>query len=434
MPAASLPSPAPAHPRPAYAWTVVAILVLTAVLSYTDRQVLSLLVDPIRHDLGIGETEMGLLLGTAFALVYGVAGLPLGWLADRSSRRNLIVAGVVVWSLGTIACGLAASFTQLFCSRLVVGLGEAALAPAAISLISDCFPAARRGTAVGLFLSGIAIGSGAAILIGGAVLQAVGAGVTVGTPLEHLPAWRSVLLLIGLPGLVWALVVLCIREPRRQSAGAAQPDSPSASAAPAIDALPWRHVAPVYVALAAASLVDNAMGAWAPTLLIRDFHRDAAQVGIELGVLLTIGFGVGVLAGGYLADRATLRQGWKDKLRLCIGAGILILPVVLLLCSQRYGLVLAAVPVYFALSGCITAVGFSAVLDSVPNRARGLAMSISFFLNVALGASLGPSGVALASVHVFGPAAGLGPAIALIAVLGVGVGLTATVFALRRRQ
>ena len=169
------------YPSRPYAWTVVAILIATAVLSYTDRQVLSLLVDPIRGELGISDTQVSLLLGTAFAVVYGIAGIPLGVLADRTSRRNLIFAGVLVWSCGTLACGFSHSFGQLFAARIVVGLGEAVLSPAAISLISDYFPPSRRGTAVGFFLSGIAMGIGAAILIGGGVLHVVELGVLAGT-------------------------------------------------------------------------------------------------------------------------------------------------------------------------------------------------------------------------------------------------------------
>ena len=140
------------YPRRPYAWTVVAILIATAVLSYTDRQVLSLLVDPIRGELGISDTQVSLLLGTAFAVVYGIAGIPLGFLADRTSRRNLIFAGVVVWSCGTLACGFSHSFGQLFAARIVVGLGEAVLSPAAISLISDYFPPVAPGHGGG-FLS-----------------------------------------------------------------------------------------------------------------------------------------------------------------------------------------------------------------------------------------------------------------------------------------
>ncbi len=412
---------AEAYPGRHYAWTVVAILIATAILSYTDRQVLSLLVDPIRGDLGISDTQISLLLGTAFAVVYGIAGIPLGFMADRISRRNLIFAGVVVWSLGTMACGVSHSFGELFASRIFVGLGEAALSPAAISLISDYFPPSRRGTAVGFFLSGIAIGSGASILIGGGVLQAVDMGLLAATPLAAEPAWRLVLLLIGGPGLIWALAILLIREPARHVA-------PERHVAPVRDVAeepvkaigktestwrttPWARVVPIYLVVAMASLVDNAMGAWAPSLLIREFTKDPAEVGVQLGLLLTVGFGGGVLVGGWLADRAGAAGGWRRKLGVCVISGALILPVALILNWPSYRVVMLDVPVYFFLSGIVTAVGFSTILDVVPNHSRGLAMSISFFLNVALGAGLGPTAVALAGDHIFSADAGLGPSL-----------------------
>ena len=128
------------YPPRAYAWSVVGILIATAIISYTDRQVLTLLVDPIRHDLGINDVSIGLLIGSAFAIVYGIAGIPLGYLADRTSRRNLLIAGVVVWSIATIACGLARNFNELFAARISVGLGEAVLSPAANPLSVICFP------------------------------------------------------------------------------------------------------------------------------------------------------------------------------------------------------------------------------------------------------------------------------------------------------
>jgi MFS family permease len=427
------------YPSRPYAWTVVAILIATAVLSYTDRQVLSLLVDPIRGELGISDTQVSLLLGTAFAVVYGIAGIPLGFLADRTSRRNLIFAGVVVWSCGTLACGFSHSFGQLFAARIVVGLGEAVLSPAAISLICDYFPPSRRGTAVGFFLSGIAMGIGAAILIGGGVLHLVELRVLAGTSLASQPAWRLVLLLIGAPGLLWSLAILAIREPARRTtedlattadaghnAGAAARSATTA----AWRSTTWARVIPIYLVVAAASLVDNAVGAWAPTLLIREFTRDPAQVGVQLGFLLTAGFGGGVLLGGWLADRAGSRGGWSYKLGVCLVSGVLILPVSLLINAGQFNIVLLSVPLYFALSGIVTACGFSAILDVVPNRSRGLAMAISFFLNVALGAGLGPTAVALASDHVFGANAGLGPAITLTVAGGYAVAIGALLAAL----
>jgi MFS family permease len=447
------------YPPRGYAWTVVAILVATAILSYTDRQVLSLLVDPIRADLGISDTQISLLLGTAFAVVYGVAGIPLGYLADRISRRNLIFCGVLVWTIGTLACGLSQSFGQLFAGRLVVGLGEAVLSPAAISLISDYFPPSRRGTAVGCFLSGIAMGIGAAILIGGGVLHFVQIGALAGTPLATLSPWRLVLLLIGAPGLLWALVILTIREPVRRASdesprqaaaagtqrraaneprkGADGPArhaaaEPPRRAADAIQSSGWSRVIPIYLVVAIASLVDNAVGAWAPTLLTREFHMDRAQVGMELGIMLTAAFGGGVLVGGWLADRAGVSGGWSRKLLVCLIAGALILPVAASINAAHVTLVLLSIPAYFALSGIVTACGFSAILDVVPNRSRGLAMSISFFLNVAVGGAVGPTAVALASEHVFGSEAGLGPAISVTVAGAYGLAIVALLAALAK--
>ncbi|MBV8804584.1 MAG: MFS transporter [Sinobacteraceae bacterium] len=406
-----------AYPPRGYAWTVVAILIATAVLSYTDRQVLSLLVDPIRTDLGITDIQVSHLMGAAFAVVYGVAGIPLGWLADRTSRRNLIFGGVLVWTLGTLSCALAHTYGQLFASRLIVGLGEAVLSPAAISLISDYFPPTRRGTAVGAFLSGIAMGIGASILIGGGVLHWVQLGALAATPLATLSSWRLVLLVIGAPGLLWALAILAIREPVRRAevlgrpVGGGAAAGTSTSEAERAGPVRWTRVIPIYLVVALASLVDNAVGAWAPSLLTREFHMDRAQVGIELGTLLTAAFGGGVLLGGWLADRAGVRGGWSRKLLVCLVAGALILPAAAAMDAGQVRVVLLSVPAYFALSGIVTACGFSAILDVVPNRSRGLAMGISFLLNVAVGGSVGPWAVAFASNRVFGGEAGLGPAL-----------------------
>jgi len=414
------------YPRPVYAWTVVAILIGAAILSYTDRQVLSLLVDPIRHDLGVSDTQVSLLLGSAFALIYGVAGLPLGYLADRVSRRNLIAAGLLIWSLATMAGSLAQGFGEIFASRVFVGLGEAALSPAAIALISDYFPPSRRGLAVGFFLSGIAMGSGVAIMLGGAVLQAVDAGLFAATPLAHLAAWRMVLVLVGLPGLAWCMLIFVIKEPKRQSATDLAPPRSTGVAEVGDKRFSWAMAAAVYLVVAMASLVDNAVGAWAPSLLIREFNRSGGQIGLILGLLLTVGFGGGVLIGGFLADKAvTLRR----RLGVSLIAAALILPASMLMLGHSFTVVLLGVPLYFALSGVVTAVGFASILQVVPARSRGLAMSISFFLNVALGAGVGPTAVSLAASKLFGLSAGLAPPIVFVACAGYGTVLTALALA-----
>jgi len=399
---------AASYPSAARAWTSVFILFLTAVLAYTDRQVLSLLVDPVKHDLAINDTQISLLLGTAFAVIYGVAGIPLGILADRRSRRNLILAGVAIWSVGTLACAVAPSFAFLFAARVIVGLGEAVLSPAAISLISDSFEPRRRGTAVGVYFTGIAIGVGGSIVIGGAVLDMVGRGLFAATPLADWSPWRLVLLAIGVPSLLWSLVFLVIREPVRRNDEIDEADA-AAPAAPA--GRLWLGITPMFLIVAVASMVDNAVGAWAPSLLIRQFGLEPAEVGVQLGVLVTLGYGGGMLAGGMLADRFAVWRGRRGKIELCALAALATLPAAMLINSASLNAVMAAIPVYFALSAVVTASGLSAILDATPNRQRGRAMAISFFLNVAIGAGIGPTLVALSGTHLFGDAAGLGPAI-----------------------
>lgn len=407
------------YPSRPYAWSVVGILVATAILSYTDRQVLSLVVDPIRADLGIDDTKVSLLLGTSFAVIYGIAGVPLGWLADRVSRRNLILAGLLVWSLATFACGFARGFGELFTARIFVGLGEAVLSPAAIALISDYFPPSRRGAAVGLFLTGIAMGIGGAIFIGGAMLHLIENGMLS----FGMAPWRTLLIMIGAPGLVWSLAILVIREPVRRGQEVVVEEG---------DARPvsWLRAAPIFLAIALGSLVDNAVGAWAPTLLIREFGTDPAEVGILLGLLLIAGFGGGVLLGGILADRAGASRGLAGKLRLCLVVALIIVPASLLVASGNFLGALLGVPLYFALSGMVTACGFSAILDFVPNRSRGLAMSIAFFLNVALGAGFGPTSVALAAEHL----PGLGAALAFTIACGYGLAALAVLAQFRLRR
>lgn len=222
----------PAYPRPLYAWTVVLLLSATAVLSYTDRQVLSLLIDPVRADLGISDAQISLLLGAAFAVVYGAAGVALGTLADRRSRRNLILCGMLVWSLGTLGCGVSRSYDGLFAARLLVGLGEAVLSPAAISLISDLFPPARRGIPVGVYFTGIAIGIGGSILIGGVILHLVGSGLFAATPLAHWAPWRLVFVAIGAFSLAWIAVIAFIQEPSRRIDGLAAFSDNAATSSP----------------------------------------------------------------------------------------------------------------------------------------------------------------------------------------------------------
>ncbi|MBM3290992.1 MAG: MFS transporter, partial [Candidatus Hydrogenedentes bacterium] len=217
------PRPADSHdheepyPSPAYAWYVVGVLMLVYVLSFVDRQILSLIVDPVKKDLGVSDTMMGLLMGFSFALFYSILGVPFGWLADQRSRRSIIAVGVAVWSAMTAACVAAKAFWHLFMLRVGVGVGEAALSPAAYSLITDYFPRNRLATAISVYGMGIYIGSGMAFLLGGVVVRFTAtSGDLVWPIIGEVRPWQLVFFVVGLPGLLVAALVYTIREPLRR--------------------------------------------------------------------------------------------------------------------------------------------------------------------------------------------------------------------------
>jgi MFS family permease len=387
---------------------------VAAIISYSDRQVMSLVVDPIRKDLGIGDVQIGLLIGTAFAVIYGVAGVPLGYLADRTSRRNLIAIGMIVWSAATIYCGFAHSFHEMFGARVLVGLGEAVLSPAAVSLIGDLFPAQRRGAALGAYFTGVSIGIGSAVVIGGALLHGIDAGLITGTPLGQLPPWRAVLVLIGAPGLVGAALMLTFREPVRQV-------SDIESAVQGADApkdTDWWHLFPMFAVVAMAAFVDNAIAAWSPALMIRNFHKDPGHIGVTLGFVFMIGGAVGMMSGGVLSDRAQRRFGWSGRVYVCLAASLVVMPILFLLISTEVDMILIAILAVFFASAWITSSGLAAILDWVPNHRRGFATSIGFFFNVAVGLGFGPAAVALAARNFADPARSLAPAMLMVTALG----------------
>jgi MFS family permease len=408
------------YPPLSYAWYVVSVLVMVTLLSYTDRQILSLLVDPIRHDLDISDTQVGLLMGTAFAFVYGVAGLPLGWLADRLCRRNLIVAGIAVWSVGTVCCGWSHNFAQFFAARLLVGMGEAVLTPASISMISDSFAPRRRAVATSVFLMGVAMGAGGAILFGGLILRFVDSGWLTGTFLDGESSWRVVLLVLGMLGIVPAVLVASLREPERQHADASDAVVPQqlTNTSPVRGADSWLRLSPLLLAMGLTSLVDNAVLAWTPSLLTRGFDMAASQVGPLLGTLLMLAGGAGMLAGGFLSDGARLKGFRGGRVSVAVCSAALTVPTTTLVMAGSLNLVLAGITLYVFLSCIGAAVGMLTLLESVPNRRHGLVVAVAFFLNVALGAGVGPVAVGFAADHLALVGSGIGRAIFLIACPG----------------
>lgn len=396
-------------------WMTLAILILCAVLSYTDRTVLSLLVEGLRHDLGIGDTQISLLLGGAFAATYGVAGVVMGIIADRFNRRALIVLAVAGWSIATLLCGVAHTFGELLVARLGVATCEAALTPAALSLVSDGFSRDRRGRAVSFYIASIPLGGGLSIAISGLMIHLVKSGALAIGPLAHMASWRVVLLAFGTLGLAVAAIACAIEEPARgrqeSASGREQPggwQETRAGIGAIITGL-W----PVLVAMALLALATNATGAWLPTVLIRQFEFAADRAGVVLG-LTAAAFGLtGVLAGGWLSDRAARQGGESGRLRFCLTATLLAIPFSVYAIAPASGAVIAGAGIYLFLNDAVTSAGLSALLAFVPHKMRGTAVSVSFLLNVSLGAGIGAPAVAIVG-RVLGTGSALGLALAIV--------------------
>src|SRR5713101_6295344 len=222
MPAQPVPAPvsprteAP-YPDASYSWYVVGVLTLVYVFSFIDRQIMSLLVRPLRRDLNISDTQVSILMGLGFAIFYTLCGIPLGRLADTRSRRSIIAAGLVAWRFFTALCGLARNFGQMLLWRIGVGVGEASLSPSAYSLITDYFPKERLATAISVYSMGIYIGAGMSYLLGGLVVRLALAQEAWMLPLVGaVRPWQVIFLAVGLPGVLAALLLYTVREPVRR--------------------------------------------------------------------------------------------------------------------------------------------------------------------------------------------------------------------------
>lgn len=399
------PSDSPPYPTPRQAWYMVFVLMIFYIFSFIDRQIISLLVEPIKRDLHITDTEVGLLQGLSFALFYCFLGVPIGWLADRKNRKTIIAGGVIIWSLMATFCGLAKNFGQLFLARMGVGVGEAALSPAAYSMVTDAFPKDRLGRAFSIYNLGIPIGSGIALLVGGLV---VGAVVTEGSTftlplLGEVRAWQFVFIVTGAPGLLLPLLLLSVREPARRGIMKTESGSDSIPLSQ-VFAYMWKNghfYSLHFIALALFAMLGYAVGAWLPTVISRTYGVQAAEVGKILGIS-TLSLNVlGILFFGRLCDRLT-KRGVKDApIVVCIIVAILIaatstFPAFMPNVTLAYAAMCLG---GFPFHGYV-AMGPMAVNMVTPNQMRAQISSVYLFVNALLGMGIGPALVPFISDYI----------------------------------
>lgn len=398
-----------------YAWYVAILLSAAHLVSFIDRFVMSLVLVPVQEQLGLSDSQLGLLHGTGFVILYSVAALPLGRLADLSNRRNLIAIGILFWSFATAACGLANSFGSLFAARVAVGLGEASLVPAAMSLIAAYFSRDKLARAVGTFTMGASLGKSVALIGGGAILAWLVARGGLNLPITgELAPWQALFVIAAIPGFIVSFMMLTVREPARQplAAGQSKPDFKTV-----FRYLGGQRRAYIWhtLASAAAVLLIQSLAAWSPTFYVRLFDFTPSQAGMLVGLVVLVAGPLGHMAGGVLTDKLHAR-GVTGAPGMVIAMMLLssILPG-LLFCTTREPVV--SVIAFGLLNFCITAAappGLSGIQMMTPERLRGL-MSACFLAAVTFVAvGFGPALIGLMSDLAEGAG---GIAVALLAAL-----------------
>ncbi|HEY2772757.1 MAG TPA: MFS transporter [Candidatus Binatia bacterium] len=353
---------------------VLLTLTLVNTVNWADRQVVPILVPAIKADLALTDTQLGLVGGLAFSLIYALSAFLFGFLADRSSRRRVILFGLVCWSVATAAGAFAHDFWSLFAARFVTGIGEASLYPCAMSLLTDAFPTERQGNAIGMFGASTAVGSGLGIGLGGPLVAHLG--------------WRSVFLLYGGAGLLVLPLLLMMEEPARSGSEVALAHDPPVS----IIRGALGDVRLLAVWLTGTLLIAAATGwiTWAPTYFVRDLQFDVGSVAGIFGIAQLFGGVAGSIAGGRLGDRYRKRRV-AGQLSVAALASLAAVPLfgVALLDVPHPLLMTCAVLGPFAIFAAFPSLQ-SQVAEIVPARRRGLVFAVHVFFLSGIGAALGP--------------------------------------------
>jgi len=430
-------STAPYPPR-AVAWYATIVLALMYWLSVLDRFIISLLVGPIKADLGISDTQFGLLNGFAFAVTFCLFGLLAGAIADRYSRRWVIFTGVSVWSIATALCGTAQNFWHLLTARVGVGAGEAALSPAASSMLTDLFPRERLTLAIAVYSIGSTIGSGCAFLFGGLIIAAVSQHGTMTLPLlGEVRSWQAVFFIVGIPGALLSFLMFTLPEPLRRGKRAVTTSWAFVVAA-YFDLLRFmrqrrRFFLSHYVGFGLASCVITGLGTWYPAFMSRTFGWGFGQIGLVLGLIVG-GCGIaGPLLSGRCVD-AMVRRGRQDAQFLWFGGCMVVAAPagVIALTTKSPAVFIVFITIFQLMTSGLNACHTAALSLVTPNALRGT--GIAFYSATAglLGLSLGPLLMGAISDHVFQSESAIGYGMATV--VGIALPLAALLLLAGRKH
>jgi len=381
------PQTADAEPHasaPPRGWSVfqrrlaLSLLIVSGILNLVDRQIVSILIEPIKHEFGLSDTKIGLLTGLAFALCYAVVAFPVGRLLDTRSRRSIFAGCIALWSACTMAAGLAASFPMLLLTRLGVAVGESCASPAQQSIAADLYPGASLARALALINMGSALGVGLSLLLGGWLSEEFG--------------WRAAFIAVGAPGLILALAIrFALPEPPRRTAEGVETRHVREPLAVAIAGL-WqlRSYRLILLAKTAASFSGFALLAWAPSMMIRIHHLSPVEVGLWFGLMTGLGYGLGSIVSGELCTRLGKRD-IRWYLRVGGAFNLVAAPAGLLIAlSPSPAVAIGAMFVQTFSSTIATPAVLTMVQMLIGPTRRGLAAATTGFVQVVGGVGLGP--------------------------------------------
>lgn len=388
-------------PSPARAWTVVFLLALASVVSQFDRTVINLTVDPLKQAFALNDTQFAMLQSVAFGIFYTLACIPLGWLADRYQRRVIMALSLAFFSAFAMGSGLARSYWQLFLTRVGVGIGEATVTPAGMSIMADYFPPERLGRAVGAFFVSAPVGQAVGLIAGGLLLSWLSTStVLVSGPLAGFEPWQAAFIIIGAPGLLLVPLFLAIREPPRRGRGGAAPLTLREVVGVVRER--GRALAPMFAGFCMVTLVSYTFFVWTPTVFQRSFGFSPREAGVAFG-LIVLTFGTtGAFLGGWLTDWVA-RRGHRDApLRVAafgfVGCGVFggLAP---LMPTPEAALAMLAPAIL--LSNIPYACAGTSIQLITPNRARAQVTALYITLITLVGLGVGPTVVGLMTDYVF---------------------------------
>lgn len=406
-------------------WPMIWLFLLLYIFSFIDRQIITMMVEPLKCDLDLTDFQISLMMGPAFGLFFALCGLQMGWLVDRFSRRWITLAGVTLWGFATLGSGLARSFPGLMLGRMGVGMGEAALTPAAHSLIAEQFPKERLSTAIAVYSLGAVIGGGLAVVLGGAIVHlAAGAGEVHLPVVGNIRPWQLVFIAVGGITILLAPLVLMVREYDRKAAREAARLAAASGSSPhgiPLGQLFKRHPM-LFVGLPLGfgllNVITNAYAAWTPTFMVREFGWDVGKVGLAWGIQHILAAAVGQVGGAMLVDWL-YRRGIADAhTRYQIWGVVIAVPInIVALWSGDPWIFLILNAIYYVLCYPFLGYAVSALQIHTPQHLRGQVSAIFLAIVTVVGSGIGAPFTAFVSDYMLRDPGQLGMALIVVSVV-----------------